>query len=136
MSGPDGSPTDPALPVTPPVSPMLARLARELPAGDYLYEPKWDGFRCVSWSGTQPRLDSRNTKPLLRYFPELRPALAGPDGVRVVEVSGRVAPAPDARTDTMVRRMGQPAGPGDTLEGGGQPTDHRGGESGEVTPRG
>ena len=31
----------------PPVSPMLAKLARELPKGDLLYEPKWDGFRCV-----------------------------------------------------------------------------------------
>ncbi|MGH3452984.1 MAG: hypothetical protein ACRDP2_01115, partial [Nocardioidaceae bacterium] len=45
---------------------------------------------------------------------ELRPALADPDGVRIVEVSGRVIPAPDARTDTLVRRMGEPVGLGDT----------------------
>lgn len=38
------------------------------------YEPKWDGFRAVAWSD-DVRLDSRNQKPLLRYFPELRPAL-------------------------------------------------------------
>jgi acyl-CoA synthetase (NDP forming)/RimJ/RimL family protein N-acetyltransferase len=44
---------------------------------------------------------------------ELRPALANPEGVRIVEVSGRVVPAPDARTDTLVRRMGQPVGLGD-----------------------
>ena len=42
----------------------------------YAYEPKWDGFRSVSWSGPEPRLDSRNQKPLLRYFPELTAALA------------------------------------------------------------
>ena len=35
------------LPVRPPVAPMLAKLARELPSGDYIYEPKWDGFRCI-----------------------------------------------------------------------------------------
>ena len=33
------------LPVAPPVAPMLAKAAKELPVGDYLYEPKWDGFR-------------------------------------------------------------------------------------------
>jgi acyl-CoA synthetase (NDP forming)/RimJ/RimL family protein N-acetyltransferase len=44
---------------------------------------------------------------------ELRPALAEPDRVRIVEVSGRVIPAPDARTDTLVRRMGEPVGLGD-----------------------
>jgi acyl-CoA synthetase (NDP forming)/RimJ/RimL family protein N-acetyltransferase len=44
---------------------------------------------------------------------ELRPALASQAGVRIVEVSGRVVPAPDARTDTLVRRMGQPVGLGD-----------------------
>src|SRR5436190_160255 len=32
----------------PPIEPMLARLARELPAGSYFYEPKWDGFRCLA----------------------------------------------------------------------------------------
>ena len=35
------------LPVMPPVSPMLAKLSRELPEGDVRYEPKWDGFRCI-----------------------------------------------------------------------------------------
>src|SRR4051812_16921905 len=57
---------------------MLARLTRALPVGDYLYEPKWDGFRCVA-----QRLDddidlrSRNQRPLARYFPEIVDALAG-----------------------------------------------------------
>jgi ATP-dependent DNA ligase len=60
------------LPVTPPVAPMLAKLARELPLGDLLYEPKWDGFRCLVFrDGDEVLLQSRNEKPLDRYFPEL-----------------------------------------------------------------
>ncbi|HYJ69235.1 MAG TPA: GNAT family N-acetyltransferase [Nocardioidaceae bacterium] len=45
---------------------------------------------------------------------ELRPALVDPEGVRIGDVVGRVAPASEARTDTLVRRMGQPVGLGDT----------------------
>ena len=57
----------------PPVSPMLAKLSRELPAeGGMLYEPKWDGFRCIVFrDGDEVELASRNTKPLTRYFPEV-----------------------------------------------------------------
>jgi ATP-dependent DNA ligase len=40
-----------------------------------VYEPKWDGFRVLAWGGAEPRMDSRNGRPLLRYFPELVPAL-------------------------------------------------------------
>jgi ATP-dependent DNA ligase len=64
-----------ALPVTPPFEPMLAKLTRELPpeGADVLYEPKWDGFRCIVFrDGDELDLQSRNKKPLLRYFPELR----------------------------------------------------------------
>jgi ATP-dependent DNA ligase len=51
---------------------MLARLARELPVGDFLYEPKWDGFRCLAFrDGDDVELWSRNDRPLARYFPEL-----------------------------------------------------------------
>ncbi len=46
----------------------------ELPAGEWAYEPKWDGFRALAWSAPI-RLDSRNDKPLLRYFPELEASL-------------------------------------------------------------
>jgi ATP-dependent DNA ligase len=62
------------LPVEPPIEPMLAKLTRELPpAGNVLFEPKWDGFRCVVFrDGDHLDLQSRNSKPLLRYFPELR----------------------------------------------------------------
>ncbi|MDP9070787.1 MAG: ATP-dependent DNA ligase [Actinomycetota bacterium] len=61
------------LPVPPPVSPMLATLARQLPVGSpYCYEPKWDGFRCVAFrAGDDTLLSSRNQRPFDRYFPEL-----------------------------------------------------------------
>jgi ATP-dependent DNA ligase len=54
---------------------MEAELVRELPKGDgWWYEPKWDGFRGVLENvGGELRLWSRNARPLLRYFPELRP---------------------------------------------------------------
>ena len=62
-----------SLPVPPPVSPMLAKLTRELPEADGLfYEPKWDGFRCIVFRDAGGvELGSRNERPLTRYFPEL-----------------------------------------------------------------
>jgi len=65
------------LPVMPPVSPMLAKLSREMPEGEALvYEPKWDGFRCIVFrDGPEIELGSRNERPLTRYFPELAEAL-------------------------------------------------------------
>ncbi|MDP8962060.1 MAG: ATP-dependent DNA ligase, partial [Actinomycetota bacterium] len=66
---------------------MEAKIREDLPAGPWAYEPKWDGFRVLAWSPTrdgEPRLDSRNHKPLLRYFPELTAALTAlPDGTVV-----------------------------------------------------
>jgi ATP-dependent DNA ligase len=62
---------------------MLAQLARELPVGEYLYEPKWDGFRCLVFrDGDDIDLRSRHDRPLARYFPEVVDALrtAAPDG--------------------------------------------------------
>ena len=68
--------TDPHWPFDPPRLPMEAVVRDELPpAPGWAYEPKWDGFRMLAWSGDPPRLDSRNGKTLLRYFPELLPAL-------------------------------------------------------------
>src|SRR5262245_33585096 len=66
-----------AYPIEPPVEPMLARLADELPAGGFLYEPKWDGFRAIVFrgSGDEVYLQSRDARPLDRYFPELHDAL-------------------------------------------------------------
>ncbi|HEX2089517.1 MAG TPA: ATP-dependent DNA ligase [Actinomycetota bacterium] len=64
------------VPLQPPVAPMLARLTRELPSGEFLYEPKWDGLRCMAFrSGQHVDLRSRNQRPLGRYFPELVEAL-------------------------------------------------------------
>ena len=55
---------------------MLARLTRTLPEGDVLYEPKWDGFRCmVRRDDDGVDMRSRNLRPLSRYFPELVAAL-------------------------------------------------------------
>ncbi|MEX2290230.1 MAG: ATP-dependent DNA ligase [Mycobacteriales bacterium] len=60
------------LPVMPPVKPMLAKAVPDVPTGDYLYEPKWDGFRCIVFrDGDQVELGSRNERPLTRYFPEV-----------------------------------------------------------------
>jgi ATP-dependent DNA ligase len=61
------------LPVNPPVLPMLAKRAGELPAGgDWIYEPKWDGFRALIFrDGDQVLIQSRDQKPLNRYFPEV-----------------------------------------------------------------
>jgi ATP-dependent DNA ligase len=55
---------------------MLARLVRELPVDGYLYEPKWDGFRCLAERrGDDVELVSRHERPLTRYFPEIVAAL-------------------------------------------------------------
>jgi ATP-dependent DNA ligase len=60
------------LPLAPPLLPQLARSAKSLPAGDYSYEPKWDGFRAIAFvDGGEVYLQSRNGRPLRRYFPEL-----------------------------------------------------------------
>jgi ATP-dependent DNA ligase len=61
------------LPVSPPVLPMLAKRLDELPAeGDWIFEPKWDGFRALVFrDGDEVLIQSRDEKPLDRYFPEL-----------------------------------------------------------------
>jgi ATP-dependent DNA ligase len=62
-----------ALPLTPPVPPQLAKSAKALPAGDgWAFEPKWDGFRAIAFvDGDDVYLQSRNGRPLTKYFPEL-----------------------------------------------------------------
>jgi ATP-dependent DNA ligase len=63
--------------IEPPIEPMLAKLAEELPAGDeFLYEPKWDGFRAIVFRGeSDVFIQSRDLRPLDRYFPELHEVL-------------------------------------------------------------
>ncbi len=75
---------------------MEAKVKTEFPEGAWAYEPKWDGFRAVSWSD-DIRLDSRNQKPLLRYFPELEGSLRSlPPGT---VVDGEVVVVTDDRLD-------------------------------------
>jgi ATP-dependent DNA ligase len=64
--------------LAPPIEPMLAQLSHELPGEGHLYEPKWDGFRCLAFVGHSVDLRSRHQRPLARYFPELV------DGLRAV----------------------------------------------------
>jgi ATP-dependent DNA ligase len=81
-----------------PFPPMEAQLVNELPLGkDWQYEPKWDGFRGVLENdGGELALWSRNGRPLLRYFPELRevgerlPPHSALDGEIVIEHKGRL----------------------------------------------
>jgi ATP-dependent DNA ligase len=60
-------------PLAPPIEPMLAKAAADLPAGEgWLFEPKWDGFRAIVFrAGDRIYIQSRDLKPLDRYFPEL-----------------------------------------------------------------
>jgi ATP-dependent DNA ligase len=70
--------------IAPPVEPMLAKLTEELPVGGgFLYEPKWDGFRALVFrGGSEVFIQSRDSRPLDRYFPELHDTCltALPDG--------------------------------------------------------
>ena len=63
--------------IEPPVDPMLAKLADELPAApSFLFEPKWDGFRAIVFrSASDVFIQSRDLRPLDRYFPELHDSL-------------------------------------------------------------
>jgi ATP-dependent DNA ligase len=85
------------LPLAPPVLPQLARSAKELPEGEqWCYEPKWDGFRTIVFrDGDDVRLQSRNGRPMNRYFPDvvdqvraLPAKRAVLDGEMVVTVDG------------------------------------------------
>src|SRR5579862_5922868 len=64
---------DMQLPVNPPVLPMLAKRVHELPEdGEWIFEPKWDGFRALVFrDGDEMLIQSRDGKSLNRYFPEL-----------------------------------------------------------------
>ena len=69
-----------SLPFAPPVAPMLAKLSGNIPEGaNWLYEPKWDGFRTLIFiedNGDPAYLQSRDLKPMARYFPEAVEQLA------------------------------------------------------------
>src|SRR5512146_1075720 len=89
-----------ALPIQPPFPPMEAKSVAELPSGGgWLYEPKWDGFRCLAFRrGDEVLLQSKAGQPLGRYFPEMVEALrALParqfvlDGEITVLIEGRLS---------------------------------------------
>ena len=110
------------LPVNPPVEPMLAKAAADVPENDdgaWLYEPKWDGFRCLIFrDGDEVILGSRSTKPLTRYFPEMVEAVkaslpprcvldgelvvTGPHGLDWDALGNRIHPA-----DSRVRMLAE-----------------------------
>ena len=74
------------LPLEPPIPPQLAKSSKELPEGDdWVYEPKWDGFRIIVFrDGDEIYLQSRNGKPMNRYFPEVIESIREMDADRLV----------------------------------------------------
>jgi ATP-dependent DNA ligase len=83
------------LPVNPPVAPMLARPVDAIPSGDYIFEPKWDGFRSIVFrDGDEVEIGSRNERPMTRYFPELVAAIKAQLPERCV-IDGEIV-VPDA----------------------------------------
>lgn len=88
------------IPVRPPVEPMLAKLAHEIPDGDrWIYEPKWDGFRALVFkSDEEVYIQSRDLKPLGRYFPELEVSLREHLPARCV-LDGEIVIATDGKLD-------------------------------------
>jgi ATP-dependent DNA ligase len=99
MASPDGFPQL-ALAVRPPYPPMEALAVGELPTGDgWLYEPKWDGFRCLAFrDGAEVVLQSKSAQPLTRYFPELVAALSALPVERLA-LDGEIVVATDDRLD-------------------------------------
>lgn len=88
----------------PPVKPMLAKSVKTMPQpgdvpGGVLYEPKWDGFRCIVFrDGDEVELGSRNERPLTRYFPEVVEAVKQALPKRCV-VDGEIVISRDGRLD-------------------------------------
>src|SRR5688572_21338845 len=87
------------LPVPFPCKPMLAKANDGIPDGDWLFEPKWDGFRCLVYRDVDEIvLWSRNERPLTRYFPEMLDPLRAALPERCV-VDGEIVVAVDDRLD-------------------------------------
>ncbi len=98
------------LPFQPPLEPMLAKLARSIPEGDgWLFEPKWDGFRCMVFrDGDHLELISRKLRPLGRYFPELHEPLRAALPERCVVDGEIVVASPDGNGldfDALLQRI-------------------------------
>lgn len=97
-----------ALPIEPPYPPMEARPAETLPSGEgWLYEPKWDGFRCLAFrDGDTVALQSKAGQPLTRYFPEVVEAVRALPAPRFV-LDGELAVPVEGRFDfdALLRRI-------------------------------
>src|SRR5205823_13293161 len=96
------------LSIKPPLPPMEARSVDELPVGpEWLYEPKWDGFRCIAFrDGANVTLQSKALQPLTRYFPEVAAALSQLSAARFV-LDGEIA-VPEGRGfsfDALLQRI-------------------------------
>lgn len=89
-----------SLPVAPPIAPMLALRVGALPdGGDWIFEPKWDGFRALVFKdGDDVYIQSRDERPLARYYPELLPPLASQLPPRCV-LDGEIVIARDGALD-------------------------------------
>ncbi len=87
------------LPVNPPILPMLSKRIDELPAeGNWIFEPKWDGFRALIFrDGDEILIQSRDEKPLNRYFPELLDPLRSQLPARCV-LDGEIVIAQERRS--------------------------------------
>ena len=82
----------------PPVAPMLAKPVEDIPAGDFGYEPKWDGFRSIVFrDGDEVEIGSRNERPMTRYFPEVVEAITANLPDRCVVDGEIVVPDADGR---------------------------------------
>ena len=100
------------LPIRPPYPPAEAKLVEEIPHDEgWLYEPKWDGFRCIAFrKGSKVLLQSKAGQPLHRYFPELVEALhdlvehARQEGGR--RPRGRAGPAAVDPGESVADRLG------------------------------
>ena len=99
------------LPIVPPVEPMLAKAASALPEGDgWLFEPKWDGFRALVFrDGDELYIQSRDLKPLDRYFPELADPLRANIPERCV-LDGEIVIAGTGRARVRVAAPAHPSG--------------------------
>ncbi|MDQ4035356.1 MAG: ATP-dependent DNA ligase [Chloroflexota bacterium] len=92
-----------AYPIEPPIPPMLAKPTPSIPTGEgWIYEPKWDGFRALVFrDGSDVYVQSRDLKPLNRYFPEIEEPLrsVGGPGSRFVLDGEVVIARPDGALD-------------------------------------
>src|SRR5688572_26510361 len=97
-----------ALPLSPPLSPMLAKLSDSVPDGDeWSYEPKWDGFRGIVFRDRGSiEIMSRDKRTLERYFPELLDVLADSLPERCVVDGEIVIPGPEGlEFDALLQRI-------------------------------